>query len=269
LKVSGAAVWTNLIKKRLAKLRKLKMEIAMEIAETLIRKAEKKDFPAIKNLLSTYFLDLEGLKAEEFILVEKSRRIIGCAAMITARKNERRGERKDETGDGSGDERRGERRSEQVFLEIHSIAIHPSFRGKGIGRKLIEYLITTIKTSTIQTSSDYTLIIQTAALQISNEPVFNELALTAQTSVFQTSNGSTFTILTSSDQNPARELHPPEYSSSELQTLELYVRTTAPGFFEKLGFEKLPPSKKQELWNDCTQCELFEKCTQTVLKYPG
>lgn len=193
----------NLIKKRLAKLRKLKMEIAMEMAESLIRKAEKKDFPAIKNLLSTYFLDLEGLKAEEFILAEKAGRIIGCTAMITTKKNERR----------------GERRYEQVFLEIHSIAIHPSFRGKGIGRKLIENLITTIKTSTIETSSD---------------------------------------------QKPARKFPPPE-----LQTLELYVRTTAPGFFEKLGFEKLPPSKKQELWNDCTQCELFEKCTQTVLKYPG
>ncbi|MCQ1534697.1 GNAT family N-acetyltransferase [Methanosarcina sp. KYL-1] len=143
------------------------------MTETLIRKAEKKDLLTIQKLLSTYFLDMEELEAEDFILAEKDGKVIGCAALIKRRGNE------------------------TDFQEIHSIAVHPNFRGKGIGRELVEHLI-------------------------KNDP------------------------------EPA---------------LELYVRTTAPGFFEKLGFEKLPDPEKLRLWEDCKKCEHFGKCAQQALKF--
>ena len=90
------------------------------MTEILIRKAEKKDLPAIQRLLSTYFLDMEELEPEDFVLAEKEGKVIGCAALIRATSNEKN------------------------FLEIHSIAVHPNLRGKGIGTRLMEYLIKTI-----------------------------------------------------------------------------------------------------------------------------
>jgi amino-acid N-acetyltransferase len=48
---------------------------------------------------------------------------------------------------------------------------------------------------------------------------------------------------------------------------ELYVRTTAPGFFEKLGFITLQDAEKLLLWEDCRKCEHFEKCAQHAMKY--
>lgn len=141
--------------------------------EIFIRKAEKSDLPAIQRLLSTYFLDIEELKPEDFILAEGERKVLGCAALIRS---------------GS---------SKKDFLEIHSIAVHPNFRGKGIGSRLANQLI----------------------------------------------------------------------STSLGQDTELYVRTTAPGFFEKLGFERIPDSEKIRLWEDCASCEHFGNCTQHALKY--
>jgi amino-acid N-acetyltransferase len=88
--------------------------------EILIRKAEKSDLPEIQKLLSTYFLDMEGLEPEAFVLAEIEGKIRGCAALI---KSESQG---------------------KAFLEIHSIAVHPNFRGKGIGTKLIRHFLTTI-----------------------------------------------------------------------------------------------------------------------------
>jgi amino-acid N-acetyltransferase len=143
------------------------------MTEILIRKARVSDLLAIQKLLSTYFLDMEGLEAENFVLAEIDGKIIGCAALI---KSEFHG---------------------KYFLEIHSIAVHPNFRGKGIGTKLIKYLLTTI-----------------------DEPAF-----------------------------------------------DLYVRTTAHHFFEKLNFEKIGSSEKLLLWEDCKKCEHFEKCTQHAMKY--
>ncbi|HII02226.1 TPA: GNAT family N-acetyltransferase [Methanosarcinaceae archaeon] len=139
----------------------------------LIRKAEKSDLPAIQRLLSTYFLDIEELKAEDFMLAEGEGKVLGCAALIR---------------DGS---------SEKEFLEIHSIAVHPNFRGKGIGSRLVNHLI----------------------------------------------------------------------STSVGQDAELYVKTTAPGFFEKLGFVRISDSEKLSLWKDCASCEHLGKCTQHALKY--
>jgi amino-acid N-acetyltransferase len=90
------------------------------MTEILIRKARKLDLLAIQRLLSTYFLDMEELEAEDFVLAEIDEQIRGCAALIKSR--------------FQGKE----------FLEIHSIAVHPNFRGKGIGTRLIKYLLTTI-----------------------------------------------------------------------------------------------------------------------------
>jgi amino-acid N-acetyltransferase len=141
--------------------------------EIYVRKARETDLLAIQRLLSTYFLDMEGLVPEDFVLAEIDGKITGCAALI---RSEFHG---------------------KDFLEIHSIAVHPNFRGKGIGARLVKYLLTTIE-----------------------DPF-----------------------------------------------CDLYVRTTAPIFFEKLNFTKIESSEKLSLWEDCEKCEYFEKCTQHVMKY--
>lgn len=143
------------------------------MTEILIRKAKKSDLLAIQRLLSTYFLDMEGLGPEDFVLAEIDGKIIGCADLI---KSEFHGKN---------------------FLEIHSIAVHPNFRGKGIGTRLVKYLLTIIG-------------------------------------------------------GPC---------------CDLYVRTTAPIFFEKLNFTKIDNTEKLSLWEDCEKCEHFEKCTQHAMKY--
>ncbi|AKB42591.1 GNAT family N-acetyltransferase [Methanosarcina vacuolata] len=141
--------------------------------EICIRKARNSDLLAIQRLLSTYFLDMEGLAPEDFVLAEIDGKITGCAALI---KSEFHGKN---------------------FLEIHSIAVHPNFRGKGVGTRLVKYLLTTTGDS----------------------------------------------------------------------CCDLYVRTTAPIFFEKLDFKKVENSEKLSLWKDCKNCEHFEKCTQHAMKY--
>lgn len=276
----------NLIKKKFTKFesaekKELKTEMILEMTEISIRKAEKKDFPAIKNLLSTYFLDLEGLNTENFILVENAGKILGCAAMITIRK--------DGNEDGNEDEKRdkieNERRNGQVFLEIHSIAVHPNFRGKGIGRKLVESLIKTAKTSAVQTSNVFSF----STLTFSNQNPVSESNPISESHPPESptwhgdsthTRDSTHTMSKShspesntpesnTPESHSLESYTPEFHPLESQIFELYVRTTVPDFFEKLGFEKLSASKKQELWKDCTQCGFFEKCTHTALKYTG
>ena len=143
------------------------------MTEILIRRAGKPDNLAIQKLLSTYFLDMEGLEPEDFVLAEVDGKIIGCAALI---KHEFR---------------------ERTFLEIHSIAVHPNFRGKRIGTRLVRHLLT---------------------------------------------------------------------ASGNL-TCDVYVRTTAPGFFKKLNFKMIESSERLLLWKDCNECEYFDKCTQYALKY--
>ena len=138
-----------------------------------IRKARKSDLLTIQRLLSTYFLDMERLEPEDFVLAEIDGQIRGCAALIIS-------------------EFKGKK-----FLEIHSIAVHPSFRRKRIGTRLIKHLLTTIA-----------------------DP-----------------------------------------------RCDLYARTTAPAFFEKLNFKKIESSEKLFLWQDCESCEYFEKCTQYAMRY--
>lgn len=145
------------------------------MAQIFIRKAEKSDLLAIQKLLSTYFLDMEELKPEDFILAEIEGEIKGCAALVRAKSEEKE------------------------FLEIHSIAVHPNYRGKGIGRKLIKCILESISDS----------------------------------------------------------------------TCKLYVKTTVPLFFEKMGFRIITHSEKLALWEECKKCEYFDACKQYLLQYNG
>jgi amino-acid N-acetyltransferase len=143
------------------------------MTEILIRKAGKSDNLPIQRLISTYFLDMEDLEPEDFLLAEVEGKITGCAAFIKSECQENN------------------------FIEIHSIAVHPNFRGKGIGTRLIKHILKDLSSS----------------------------------------------------------------------TCEIYVRTTSPAFFEKMNFAKIENSQKLSLWEDCKQCEYFDKCTQYAMKY--
>ncbi|WP_342305994.1 GNAT family N-acetyltransferase [Methanolobus sp. ZRKC5] len=81
------------------------------------------------------------------------------------------------------------------FQELHSIAVYPDYRGKGIGRLLMDSFTVDMKEGTI-----------------------------------------------------------------------LFTRTTSPVFFEKVGFIRLDDSEKKELWDDCSKCNRFNNCKQSVLR---
>ncbi|MFW5986659.1 MAG: GNAT family N-acetyltransferase [Methanohalophilus sp.] len=66
------------------------------------------DRAAIDSLLSTYFLDGKDLDTGDFLLAKVDDKIVGTVAFV--RDN---------------------------FEEIHSVAVHPSFRNKGIGALLV------------------------------------------------------------------------------------------------------------------------------------
>ena len=87
----------------------------------LIRKAKKSDIQTIQRLLSTYFLDVEDLDPEDFLLYEIDGRITGCISLIKINLHGKN------------------------IKEIHSIAIHPNFRGKGIGTKLVKHILTNME----------------------------------------------------------------------------------------------------------------------------
>ena len=91
------------------------------MTKILIRKAKKSDMQTIQKLLSTYFLDMEDLDPEDFILYEIDRKIIGCISLIKTKFNGKN------------------------IMEIHSIAVHPNFRGKDIGTKLVKHLLKNIE----------------------------------------------------------------------------------------------------------------------------
>lgn len=91
-----------------------------------IRQGKESDLLAIQKLLSTYFLDMEELKPEDFWVYEIEEKIIGCAALVELEPESE--VQKDQKGN-------------QKFAEIHSIAVHPNFRGKKIGTELIKYLL--------------------------------------------------------------------------------------------------------------------------------
>lgn len=117
------------------------------------------DEERIRLLLGYYGLQYEGL--DGFIVAEQDGKIMGCARLDAAQG------------------------------EIHSIAVHPTYRGHGIGSSLVKALEAKARTG-------------------------------------------------------------------------LYARTTAPGFFVKMGYTPLPDERKRA-WSDCMQCELFDKCTKTLM----
>jgi len=45
----------------------------------------------------------------------------------------------------------------------------------------------------------------------------------------------------------------------------IYVRTTARGFFEKMGFEAMDGSQKPVLWRDCARCDKLYVCKQVPM----
>jgi len=48
-------------------------------------------------------------------------------------------------------------------------------------------------------------------------------------------------------------------------TDRIYVRTTARGFFDKMGFRALDHSQKPVLWQDCADCDKFDICMQVPM----
>jgi amino-acid N-acetyltransferase len=48
-------------------------------------------------------------------------------------------------------------------------------------------------------------------------------------------------------------------------TDRIFVRTTARGFFEKIGFEALDNSQKPVLWQDCACCDKLDVCMQVPM----
>ncbi|TGC11099.1 GNAT family N-acetyltransferase [Methanolobus halotolerans] len=88
--------------------------------EISIRDASNGDMGPIQVLMSTYFLDIEGISSECFAVAEKQGKIIGAGAII-----------------------------KDTFPEIHSIAVHPNYRGTGIGTSLIHHILSRIPTGSL------------------------------------------------------------------------------------------------------------------------
>lgn len=91
--------------------------------EVMIRPAEKNDGTAIEIILSTYFLDRDEIPHERFYVAEVNGKIVGCAVYQKLQK----------TG------------GEEIFYEIHTIAVMPSYKGKGYGKLLLSRLESVIK----------------------------------------------------------------------------------------------------------------------------
>lgn len=81
-----------------------------------IRPAEKTDAKSIDILLSTYFLDREEMPYERFYVAEINDKVVGCAVFEKIRKPE----------------------NAVCFFEIHTIAVLPPYKGKGIGKLLLK-----------------------------------------------------------------------------------------------------------------------------------
>ncbi len=80
-----------------------------------LRKAGRADEKAVDILLSTYFLDRDDVDISNFIVAEIEEKVVGVLSYL-----------------------------EDPFNEIHSIAVHASYRGKGIGTSLLTHVLNRI-----------------------------------------------------------------------------------------------------------------------------
>ena len=46
----------------------------------------------------------------------------------------------------------------------------------------------------------------------------------------------------------------------------LYLRTTNPSFFRKMGFTVIQDSERKNVWKECMNCDKLDRCRQTVMK---
>jgi amino-acid N-acetyltransferase len=141
----------------------------MNTGNIVIRSATTGDMEYVIRLLSTYFLHIDGVAIEDFMVADINGRTVGCAA-ITYR----------------------------PYPELHTIAIHKNYRGRKVGSLLVKSIVGNM---------------------------------------------------------------PEEWDN-------LYVRTTAPRFFEKAGFMKISDSEKRDIWEDCASCERFDNCKQSAMRLP-
>lgn len=91
--------------------------------EVIIRPAGKSDETAIEIILSTYFLDRDDIPHNAFYVAEVNGKVIGCAVFEKLQPVE----------------------SREIFYEIHTIAVMPSYKGKGYGKLLLNRLEAVIK----------------------------------------------------------------------------------------------------------------------------
>lgn len=77
-----------------------------------IRRTADTDLSSIQLLLSTCLLEMDNVPADNFIVAEITGKIVGIAAEINCN-----------------------------YPEIHTVAVHPSYRSKGIGSKLVDYIL--------------------------------------------------------------------------------------------------------------------------------
>ena len=85
------------------------------------------DDPEIEKILGVYFLDRDDIPAERFVLAECGGKIVGAASYDICEK--------------AADKQTADERNREKFGEIHTIAVLPSFKNKGIGKKLLDALI--------------------------------------------------------------------------------------------------------------------------------
>lgn len=81
----------------------------------LIRNAQNEDEKSVDVILSTYFLDRDDVDISNFIVAEIGDKVIGVLSYL-----------------------------EEPFNEIHSMAVHASYKGKGIGRSLLMHALNRI-----------------------------------------------------------------------------------------------------------------------------
>ncbi|MBP2030834.1 amino-acid N-acetyltransferase [Methanohalophilus levihalophilus] len=98
--------------------------------KVLVRNAGKADEKAVDVLLSTYFLDRDDVDISNFIIGEVDGKVIGVISCL-----------------------------EEPFNEIHSVAVHASYRGKGIGKSLLLHAMNRMSGTTYvrTTSPDFFL----------------------------------------------------------------------------------------------------------------